>query len=273
MRRVSSLACALIGLAFTAVGGEAQGAKKPPIADNSFLMEEAYNQEPGVIQHISLFQKSREGSMWMYGFTQEWPVKGQKNQFSFTLPYTDFGGNGPSGLGDVMLNWRYQWKGSESDATWISPRFSLSLPTGDEKKFLGTGGLGYEFAVPVSHRWNDEWVSHTNVGLSLQPSAKAFNGADMSSTEVALGHSFIWQPKDRLNFMLETVWSTTHSKIGSSSGDVSGGYISPGLRWGYDFSSGLQIVPGIALPIGFGDFKEDKQILLYLSFEHPLKKQ
>jgi hypothetical protein len=31
----------------------------PPIQDNSFLIEEAYNQEPGVVQHISVFTRTR----------------------------------------------------------------------------------------------------------------------------------------------------------------------------------------------------------------------
>lgn len=48
-------------------------------------------------------------------------------------------------------------------------------------------------------------------------------------------------------------------------------YLSPGVRWGYDFASGLQVVPGIAFPIGVGPSKDDNQILLYLSLEHPRK--
>ena len=37
--------CAALFLPFHAVAG--------PIQDNSFLLEEAYNQDPGVVQHIS----------------------------------------------------------------------------------------------------------------------------------------------------------------------------------------------------------------------------
>ncbi|HPS72404.1 MAG TPA: hypothetical protein PLM70_09135 [Bacteroidales bacterium] len=53
------------------------------IEDNSFLLEEAYNQEAGVIQHISTFQYDLMRS-WNYSFTQEWPVPNQKHQLSFT---------------------------------------------------------------------------------------------------------------------------------------------------------------------------------------------
>ena len=64
----------------------AQEKKEGPIQDNSFLVEEAYNQEAGVVQHISTFTRYQETKDWIYTFTQEWPVFSQKHQFSFTLP-------------------------------------------------------------------------------------------------------------------------------------------------------------------------------------------
>ena len=45
--------------------------------------------------------------------------------------------------------------------------------------------------------------------------------------------------------------------------------IAPGVRWSYDFPSGLQIVPGVAVPIGVGPSRHERSVLLYLSFEHP----
>jgi hypothetical protein len=41
------------------------------------------------------------------------------------------------------------------------------------------------------------------------------------------------------------------------------------VRWAYDFRSGLQIVPGVAFPIGVGPNSGERGIFLYLSFEHP----
>jgi hypothetical protein len=46
----------------------------PKIEDNSFLVEEAYNQEFGVVQHIQNFQRYWNSKDWIYTFTQEWPV-------------------------------------------------------------------------------------------------------------------------------------------------------------------------------------------------------
>ena len=40
--------------------------------DNSFLVEEAFNQEAGVFQNI--FGAARRNGHWGATFTQEWPV-------------------------------------------------------------------------------------------------------------------------------------------------------------------------------------------------------
>lgn len=42
------------------------------IQDNSFLMEEACNQEPSVVRHINTFR--RLDGNWFCSFTDEWPL-------------------------------------------------------------------------------------------------------------------------------------------------------------------------------------------------------
>ena len=66
-------------------------AQKEPIEvieDNSFLIEEAYNQAPGVVQHIfqSVYSSGPRQRGWAFAFTQEWPIGGQDHQFSYTVP-------------------------------------------------------------------------------------------------------------------------------------------------------------------------------------------
>src|SRR5580765_1491615 len=88
--------------------GQSQGAAKetPPIQDNSFLVEEAYNQERGVVQHISTFSRMWNSKDWIYTFTQEWPVpRYPRHQLSYTLVAAHagaFAGSG-AGWGDVIL--------------------------------------------------------------------------------------------------------------------------------------------------------------------------
>ena len=55
------------------------------ITDNSFLVEEAFNQEAGIFQNI--FNASRSESVWTSTFTQEWPIVSQTHQFSYTLAW------------------------------------------------------------------------------------------------------------------------------------------------------------------------------------------
>lgn len=49
-------------------------------------------------------------------------------------------------------------------------------------------------------------------------------------------------------------------------------FVSPGVRWAHDFDSGLQIVPGIAVPLGLGPSHADRAVFFYLSFEHPFRR-
>jgi hypothetical protein len=100
----------------------------PGIQDNSFLVEEAYNQNFGVVQHISSFTRFWDSKDWNYTFTQEWPVPGDaRHQLSYTLAAAHAGafpGSG-AGIGDVFLNYRYQLVGSGDTRVAFSPRLSL----------------------------------------------------------------------------------------------------------------------------------------------------
>src|SRR5882757_9107210 len=115
-------------------------AVEPGIQDNSFLVEEAYNQNFGVVQHISSFSRFWDSKDWNYSFTQEWRVPGnERHQLSYTLVALhsgEFPGSGP-GIGDVVLNYRYQLVGSGDTRTAFSPRASLILPAGDSTQGRG----------------------------------------------------------------------------------------------------------------------------------------
>ena len=249
-----------------------QNQKAPSIQDNSFLMEEAYNQEPGVVQHINGFMKSLRGSGWVYSFTQEWPVFGQKHQFSYTLPIQRVNASPTAltGLGDIALNYRYQLVGDGEAKVAISPRFSVLLPTGDREKGLGLGTVGVQVNLPVSVVISDKVVTHWNAGATYLPSAKNSLSEKANLKGFNLGQSTIWLVKPSLNLMLETVWNRFESVAGRSLRDHENSWlVSPGVRWAYNFESGLQIVPGIAVPIGVGPSRGDVSLFVYLSFEHP----
>ena len=76
----------IIALAFafaivTSASAAEKPSDKPPIEgieDNSFLVEEAYNQDPGVVQHIfnAVYSRDPNRRGWTFNFTQEWPLYG-----------------------------------------------------------------------------------------------------------------------------------------------------------------------------------------------------
>jgi len=243
---------------------------KGPIEDNSFLIEEAYNQEAGVVQHISTFTLQRATRAWVYAFTQEWPLLSQRHQLSYTVPFISAGRGTGSGFGDVALNYRYQLSDGTRSGIAVAPRFSLLLATGDERRGRGAGGTGLQVNLPISAELSPRLMAHWNAGATYTPSARNDIGDEASTRTYNLGGSLIWLAAPAFNVMLESVWARSEEVIGPGERFAYRVfYISPGVRGAIDFASGLQIVPGIAVPIGIGPSKGDRQVFFYLSFEHP----
>ena len=239
-----------------------------PIQDNSFLVEEAYNQEDGVIQHISCFQKLTTGN-WAFTQTEEWAVQSLKHQLSLTLVAThaaDFGG---SGWGDTFINYRYQLVGSGDTRLAIAPRLSLLAPTGNPVYGRGMGGAGLQTNLPVGFEVNKHIVTHWNAGATWVPRAQDQFHQRASSLGANLGQSFVWLINPRVNTLLETVWSSNPQVVAPGrTAREKNLYISPGIRWSHNFSNGLQIVPGVGVPLGVGPSAGQVGLIFYLSFEH-----
>ncbi len=247
----------------------------PGIQDNSFLMEEAYNQEEGVVQHISGFTRFWPSRTWGYAFTQEWPLgKYPRHQLSYTIPVVSPGDSSGAGIGDVALNYRYQLVGNGSAKAAFAPRLTLLAPSGNSRLGRGAGGAGVQVNLPLSVVVNKKLVTHWNAGATFVPSARNPAGDRAATYGYNLGQSFIWRIRPRFNAMLETVWTGSESVVAPGRTARSHSLlVSPGIRWAHNFPSGLQIVPGIAVPIGVGPSRGEKGIFLYLSFEHPFGKR
>lgn len=268
------LAAFLLCLPVLAEEPASAAASGRPIQDNSFLIEEAYNQERGVVQHISSFLRLWGSRDWLYTFTQEWPLpRRPRHQLSYTLAVTGPGATPGAGLGDMMLNYRYQLVGSGDTRLAFAPRISLLLPSGDSRLGRGFGGYGVQANLPLSLVLGRRWVTHWNLGATLVPNAQNAAGQRAAVTGYNAGQSVVWLAKPRFNILLETVWSGAEEVVGDRRTQRSHAlFISPGLRWAHNLRSGLQIVPGIAVPIGVGPSRGERGVLLYLSFEHPLRR-
>lgn len=269
----------LPGLAQDSASNSGNAGRKfsPAVRDNSFLIEEAYNQDPGVVQHIF-------GMLWYgkpltsvnFGFTQEWSVGGRTNQLSYSLSGIFLDHATIDGLGDVMINYRYQLLCNEN-GTSVSPRISLVIPTGDARRGLGSGSTGVQFNFPLSRRISEKWAGHFNAGTTILPKAEAYS-ADGTRFERTLdmynlGGSLIWLAKANTNLMLEGVVNFYAGINETGSVQRFNEYIlSPGLRHAINVGS-LQIVPGVALPNSWLNGQYRLGAFVYLSFEHPFKKE
>lgn len=246
-----------------------------PIQDNSFLIEEAYNQESGVVQHISAFALAEGGRAWSYGFTQEWPILGRRHQASFTLPLQneEESVGGGAGVGDIALHYRYMLAGAEGGAIAAAPRLSVLLPTGDAQRGRGAGGAALQVNLPISLTLSRALVAHTNAGATLTPAARNMYGNEARTTGVNLGQSLVWLVHPKANLMLEAAWARDQEVTGP--GERAGSnsfFLSPGLRFAIDLPSGLQVVPGVAVPVGIGPSSGERSVFLYLSFEHSFRR-
>jgi hypothetical protein len=249
------------------------------IQDNSFFVEEAYNQEPGVVQHIinvPAFFTSGDKEV-SFIFTQEWPVFSQTHQFSYTIPYTF--AESEHGFEDIRLNYRLQalMEGERTPA--FAPRFSLVTPTGDASKGFGHNQLGYEINLPFSKIVSNRVTLNFNAGGWLFPDVN-----DRDLWNYNLGGSVIYAVSRDFNLMLEAVafWeedvadfaeilpaSATTNKASATIDRTVTALLSPGARYAFNLPNDLQIVVGAAAPIGLTSDSPDWGLFFYLSIEHP----
>lgn len=238
----------------------AQADAPTPIQDNSFLLEEAYNQEAGVVQHIGAVQRADAGGAWEAGITQEWPLFSPRHQLSYTIPIVHPGDGFSAGLGDVSVDYRYQLVGDASARVAVAPRVSVLLATGDEGEGRGGGRAGAELGLPVSIVLSPALVAHSNAALAIFPDDAG------DATQLSLAQSVIWLVHPRVNLLVEAAWD--RFEFDADGGDAESLVISPGVRTAFNVGS-AQIVPGFAVPIGAGASSGERALLLYLSVEHP----
>ncbi|MDP2885961.1 MAG: transporter [Ignavibacteria bacterium] len=243
------------------------------IEDNSFFIEEAYNQEKGVVQHISNLQYSftRQRDL-LYTFTQEWPLGGMDHQLSYTAPISLYSSSHPGGVGDILINYRYQLADNDGWAA-VAPRLSVIFPTGSVKSELGAGTTGLQVNIPASKRLSQSFVAHLNAGFTYLPIMKDEGGLSgtikHTLTSYNVGASVIWLTAETFNLMLEYTTSFSLDVFEDGTNErASDTIISPGLRWAINLNS-LQIVPGVAIPIMLGRGTAKTGVFVYLSFEHP----
>src|SRR3972149_6968918 len=236
-------------LAVATASAQAQDEGPKHISDNSFLVEEAYNQEPGVVQHI-------------FNWIPTWDFSdGQRRDFTF-------------------LYYRYQLTMDDEDSLRpaIAPRATLILPTGDEDRGLGTGEVGYQFNLPISKEL-ERFAFHFNAGTTFFPDASVelagggeSPGQDLNGYHV--GGSVIWLATYDVNFLVEflTLWDDELDDLGNVN-DTTTVLLNPGVRGAVYTGEEVQWVVGLGVPIGLSDDAPDMSLFIYMSVEHNFRRQ
>jgi hypothetical protein len=234
-----------------------------PIADNSFLIEEAYNQEAGVVQHISTFTHARTGRAWAYSFTQEWPAPGMRHQLSYTVPFNAL--RDGDGIGDSLLNYRLQVLEEGPGRPAFAPRVSLIVPTARIER-----SSGLQINLPFSKQRNDFYF-HWNAGFTWQ---HRDDRANLVSPNFA--GSAIYRAAPMLNVMLESVLVLLETEIAPGvtrqTARNASFTLSPGVRGGWNVTEDKQIIIGAALPITWSEGSSSAGIFGYFSYELPFRK-
>jgi hypothetical protein len=268
LQRAAAMAAAFLCFTSSAMAQPAQAppmpaAKNAPweITDNSFLVEEAFNQEPRIFQNI--FGFTRQSGDWQMTFTQEWPVPGIRHQLSYTLTAESVASQ--AGFGDVFLNYRFQALEEGPGRPAFSPRLSLIVPTGRQSAGSGEGGL--QVNLPFSKQDGDFYF-HWNAGFTWLP-----RGERTDLLSPSLAGSAIYRLRPMLNLMLESV--LTFDANDTPSGQVArtrSFTISPGIRGGWNVAKDAQVVIGAAIPVTRANGESSVGLFGYFSYELPFKK-
>ena len=124
--------------------------------------------------------------------------------------------------------------------------------------------------LPVSYVLSKLFTAHSNVGLALTPSARNSAGARADSYALTIGQSLVMKVHPNIQPLVEAIYTREQDVVAKNSTEWKDDFfVSPGVRAAFNFASGLQIIPGFAVPIGVGPSSGDRGLFFYLSFEHP----
>jgi hypothetical protein len=269
----------------TVFSGFKAGAAEPrPIDgfdDNSFLVEEAYNQDRGEVQHTlnAVYSNDFKRRGWSFNFEQEWWLFSEDHQVAFSIPFFHLREEGERqrGVGDIEIEYRYQLTKEGPNIPAVAPGFSLILPTGNRDKGTGNGVVGYEWNIAASKKVASRLALHTNLGLTYLPKVRARLDDDQrlspkrSLVSYDVGASAVFALSSDIHMLLEWVgeFEEEINDKGKKERDFKA-VISPGIRTAVINKDDLQTVLGVGIPIGVNGPADNYGVFLYFSIEHKL---
>jgi len=233
------------------------------ITDNSFLVEEAFNQERGIFQNIFIVTRSTD-RRWDGAFTQEWPLGSVRHQFAFTIPGSLV--SGTAAVGDIVLHYRFQLWTEDGRLPAFSPRVSVILPSSDDRRTRVGSDPGWQINLPFSRAFGRLYV-HANVGATwLKDRPESGETPARWTTTPSVAASANWAVGRMFQVMLEA-YGQSASRIDARRENTV--IVAPGFRTGWNFGE-RQVVVGLGVPFTRGDV-HDRGALVYVSLEMPWK--
>jgi hypothetical protein len=209
-----------------------------PIEDYSFLLEGGWNRDDAVLQYNTFFFRDAMA----FELTQEWAASSPRHQLGYTIPLFS---DDRAGLGDAMLNYRYQLLGTKDSRVALAPRVSLILPTRSAR--FGERSSGVQVSLPLSASITQRLATHTNVGATWY--------RDRGERELNLGQSIAFDVTDHVALAVDAAYT----RCGGGDHLL---VVRPGVQFSIDGPRGLGIAPGVAFPTSGG-------VLVYVALEHP----
>ncbi len=226
-------------------------ANQAPIEDNSFLLSEGYNQDPGVVQVIQGFQWAPSSQDWSHFAAIEVPIVTEKHQLTLQTSLLHAGtASTPVEFGDLMLNYQY-WLISEG-SVYLAPRVGFYLPTGSYQRSAGSGTLGVMTGISFTANFSEKLAHHWSADVVVYPLSRATDGSSATTLDATLATSIVWRPLWFFNLLTEVLLVSDQSPTpGSGSTRAWNGILNPGTRFLIRFGKKRpwEIVPGVSVPL------------------------
>jgi len=249
--------------------------------DNSFLVNEAYNQDRGEVQHTlnAFYSNDFKRRGWSFKFDQEWWLFTEDHQVAFSIPFFHLREEGERqhGVGDIGIEYRYQLTQERPNIPAVAPGFGLILPTGNRHKGTGKGVVGYEWSIAASKKVAARLALHGNFGLTYLPKVRVPLDGDQrlspkrSLVSYDVGASAVFALSSAIHMLLEWVGESEEEINGKGKKERNFKTIlSPGIRAAVVNKDDLQTVVGVGIPIGVNRPADNYGVFLYFSIEHNL---
>lgn len=237
------------------------------IEDNSFLLDEAYNQDIDMYQTILRHQNQLVSDETESTFEFEVPMTAE-HQLSIEIPLFKEHRSFETKPGDTLLLW--QIVTSNNVKSRSVDRLGFVVPTGDVDQETGYGVPGVQYLKALSIELGRNWQNHWNFQYQLQPNGKAGGTEVTQNVHIGtLGSSVAYYINDHCDFLFETMYKhRKRPRFGGKIRSLNELYLNPGFRFEKRLEwNQTKMVPGISLPIEVLNERTDFGFMLYLSFE------